>query len=213
MLLALKMSSLSSPHSFVTAMRANADRPALVAFAWKMFETWLHSGAPSKEKWVFTALGHFGDDAAALRLTPLLRAWPGESQHQRAVTGLEILRAIGSDTALMQLNGIAQKLKFAGLKKRAQLFMEAIATDLGLTRAELEDRIVPDLELDARGSRTFDFGPRQFKLVFGENMKPLLKDDSGKLKTDLPKPAQTDDATAGMRCGNPNWRLGRWRRC
>jgi predicted DNA-binding WGR domain protein len=193
-LLALKMSNLSSPHSLVTAMRANADRRALAAFAWKMFETWLGSGAPSKEKWVFTALGHFGDDAAALRLTPLLRAWPGESQHQRAVTGLEILRAIGSDTALMQLNGMAQKLKFKGLQNKAKEMMEAIATDRGLTRDQLEDRIVPDLDLDGRGGRTFDFGPRQFHLVLGDDLKPQIKDDAGKIKADLPKPGTKDDA-------------------
>ena len=44
----------------------------------------------------------------------------------------------------MQLNGIAQKLKFQGLKNKAKEFMEAIANDNGLTRDELEDRIVPD---------------------------------------------------------------------
>ena len=49
----------------------------------------------------------------------MVRAWPGESQHQRAVLGLECLRAIGTDVALMQLNGIAQKLSFKGLKARA----------------------------------------------------------------------------------------------
>ena len=49
-----------------------------------------------------------------LKLTPLIRAWPGESQHPRAVFGLECLRAIGTDVALMQLNGIAQKLLVQG---------------------------------------------------------------------------------------------------
>ena len=144
--------------------------------------------APAKEKWAFLAVGHLGGDASVLKLTPMLRAWPGESQHQRAVTGLEVLRTIGSDTALMQLNSIAQKLKFKGLKKQAQEFMEAIARDKGLTRSELEDRIVPDLELDARGSRTFDFGPRQFKLVFGQDMKPMISDDDRQAQG---RPAQT----------------------
>lgn len=140
------------------------------------------------------SIGFLGGDSAALKITPLIRNWPGESQHQRAVFGLECLRAIGTDTALMQLNGIAQKLKFKGLKTRAMECMEAIATTRGLTRAELEDCIVPDCELDERGSRVFDFGPRQFRFVLGPDMKPLVRDADGKLKTDLPKPTTKDDA-------------------
>jgi hypothetical protein len=125
----------------------------------------------------------------------MVRAWPGESQHQRAVFGLECLRAIGSDVSLMQLNGMSQKLSFKGLKAKATEMMEAIATDRGLSRAELEDRIVPDCDLDERGSRVFDFGPRQFRFVLGSEMKPMVRDPEGKLKTDLPKPGAKDDPT------------------
>ena len=128
------------------------------------------------------------------KLTPLIRAWPGESQHQRAVFGLECLRAIGTDIALMQLNGIAQKLSFKGLKAKATEFMERIAEDRGLSRAQLEDRIVPDCDLDERGGRIFDFGPRQFRFALGGEMKPMVRDEAGKLKDDLPKPGVKDDA-------------------
>lgn len=139
-------------------------------------------------------LGLLGGDASALKLTPMIRVWPGESQHARAVLGLECLRAIGTDAALMHINGIAQKLKFKGLKAKAQECMEAIATDRGLTRAQLEDRIVPDCDLDERGSRTFDFGPRQFRFVLGAGMKPMIKEEDGKIRPDLPKPNAKDDA-------------------
>ncbi len=57
--------------------------------------------------------------------------------------------------------------------------MEAIAQDRGLTRDQLADRIVPDLGLDERGSRVLDYGPRQFRLVFGPNLKPRLRDEQG----------------------------------
>jgi hypothetical protein len=190
---ALKGSTLEAPQPLLASLRQKADRASLDTFAWRLFEEWLAEGAPSKDKWAFRALGHFGGDASALRLTPLVRAWPGESQHQRAVLGLECLRAIGSDTALMQLNGIAQKLKFQALKKKAQEAMEAVARDRGLTRDELEDRIVPDLDLDERGSRVFDFGPRQFRVVLGPALSPLVRDEEGKAKADLPKPGARDD--------------------
>src|SRR5262249_13050121 len=91
---ALAASTPTGPHPLVAALRRHGDRPALAAFAWRLFENWLSAGAPPKEKWAFQALGHFGGDAEVLRLTPLIRAWPGEGQHQRAVVGLDVLRGI-----------------------------------------------------------------------------------------------------------------------
>jgi hypothetical protein len=139
------------------------------------------------------ALGLLGSDDAAMKLTPLIRAWPGESQHPRAVFGLECLRTIGSDAALMQLNGIAQKLLSKGLKAKAAEMMGAVAKDRGLSRAELEDHIVPDCDLDERGTRVFDFGPRQFHFALGPEMKPMVRDETGKLRDDLPRPGARDD--------------------
>ena len=139
------------------------------------------------------SLGLLGGDGVALKLAPLIRKWPGESQHQRAVVGLECLRAIGTDTALMQINGIANKVAFKGIKQRAAECMDDIAKARNMTRAQLEDRIVPDCELDERGSRVFDFGPRQFRLVLTPEMKAMVKDAAGKV-SDLPKPNSKDDA-------------------
>ena len=191
---ALRRSAFNAVDPLVTAVKKHAVAASLDAFAWKLFQLWQAEAYPTKERWAMGTIGFFGGDASALKITPLIRNWPGESQHQRAVFGLECLRAIGSDTALMQLNGIAQKLKFKALKQKATDAMEAIAKDKGLTRAQLEDRVVPDCELDERGSRVFDFGPRQFRFVLGPEMKPMLKDADGKVKTDLPKPGLKDDA-------------------
>ena len=206
----LLLGALKVPgHALSRAVKATADRASLDEFAWKLFERWLSESAPSKEKWALLALGELGGDASALRLTPLIRAWPGESQHARAVTGLEVLRAIGTDTALMQINGIAQKIKFKGLQGRAVEAMEGIASDRGLSRAQLEDRVVPTLDLDERGTRTFDFGPRQFQMVLGADMKPSVRetdDAKAKPKPNLPKPNSKDDeALAGEALGE--WKL------
>src|SRR5262249_54604179 len=144
------------PVALIRELKQHGDAGSLAGFAWNLFERWLEQGGPAKEKWAMSALGFFGDGPVALKLAPLVRTWPGESQHPRAVFGLECLRAIGTDTALMQLNGIATKLKFPGLKTKAREFMEAIAKDKGLSSAELEDRIVPDCDLDEHGTRVFE---------------------------------------------------------
>jgi hypothetical protein len=193
-LLAALRGGADRTHPLVAALREHAAPASLDAFAWRLFECWLQEGGPSKEKWAMLALGLFGGDTSALRLAPLVRAWPGESQHPRAVLGLEVLRAIGTDTALLQINGIAQKVPFKGLKAKALECMEAIAAERGLTRPELEDRIVPDGGLDDSGTRVFDFGPRRFHFLLGPGMKPMVRDESGAIKPDLPKPNTKDDA-------------------
>lgn len=194
LLLALKGSTLDAPHPLVAALREKGDKARLDAFAWKLFEQWQDAGFPSKEKWAFLACGHLGGDPTAVKLTPMIRAWPGVSQHARAVTGLEVLRAINTDTALVQLNGIAEKLKFQGLKATAQRFMADIAAKRGLTTEQLGDRVVPDLDLGPDGSRVFDYGPRQFRFGFDATGKPGVFDASGGFKTDPPAPGKGDDA-------------------
>ncbi len=171
------------------------DRDSLAAFAWDLFEAWREAGMPPKEGWAFTALGILGNDDTARKLAPLLRVWPGEGGHQRAVTGLEVLARIGTDLALMHLNGIAQKLKFKGLKAKAREKITEIAERRGLTREQLSDRLVPTLGLDAHGSVDLDFGPRSFRVGFDEQLKPFVWDD-GKLRANLPKPRKDDDPEA-----------------
>ncbi len=166
---------------------------SLAAFAWDLFSAWQTAGAPSKESWAFTALGLFGNDDTARALTPLIRAWPGESQHKRATVGLDILAAIGTDIALMQLNGIAQKLKFKALQERAREKIGDIAESRELTVEELEDRLAPDLGLNDDGTLTLDFGPRRFVVSFDEALKPYVRDENGSRLKDLPKPNKSDD--------------------
>lgn len=189
----LQLSTLEAPYACLPLLKELTTSASRGALAWELFQAWLVAGAPSKEGWCFTALGHFGDDACARNITPLIRVWPGEAQHQRAVTGLDVLAMIGTDVALMNLHGIAQKLKFKGLQEKARGKIDDIARARGFTADELADRLVPDLGLDEDGSLTLDFGPRQFRVSFDESLKPLLKEGE-KVLTDLPKPKKEDDA-------------------
>ncbi len=170
-------------------------RESLADFGWNLYTAWTEAGAPAKENWAFTSLGILGNDDTARKLIPLIRAWPGESQHKRAVYGLDVLASIGSDIALMLLNGIAQKIKFAALQEHASDKINMVAENRGLTMAELEDRLAPDLGLDSSGSLTLDFGPRQFTVGFDETLKPVVRDANGKVLKDLPKPNQSDEKT------------------
>ena len=190
----LAFSRVDEPYAGIAEVKAACDPASLSEFAWELFQSWLVAGAPSKEQWEFLALAHFGGDEAARKLTPLVRAWPGEAAHARAVIGLDVLAAIGSDVALMHLHGIAQKLKFKGLQEKAREKIDQIAEARGLTAVELADRLVPDLGLEDDGSLLLDFGSRKFRVLFDETLKPAVLDESDKRSGDLPKPNKSDDA-------------------
>jgi hypothetical protein len=189
----LAFARVAEGYAGIAQMKEACDPHSLAELAWELFQAWLVAGAPSKEQWAFLALAHFGDDECARKLTPLVRAWPGEAAHSRAVVGLDILAAIGTDVALMHLHGIAQKLKFKGLQQKARDKIDEIAEARGLTAEELGDRLVPDLGLDDDGSLVLDFGARKFRVAFDEMLKPAVIDEGGKRMGDLPKPNKSDD--------------------
>ncbi|MGI5522179.1 hypothetical protein ACQEUX_14675 [Micromonospora sp. CA-259024] len=114
-------------------IRGACDPASLAEFGWALFERWRSTGMPSKESWALGALGLVGDDDTVRRLAPLIRAWPGEGGNNRALAGLEVLVTIGSDTALLELNRIAEQVTFKALRERAaQLTAEVAAErDLG----------------------------------------------------------------------------------
>ena len=189
----LAFARIGEPYAGIGQVKQACEPASLAELAFELFQSWLVAGAPSKEQWAFLAVGHLGDDECARKLTPLIRAWPGESAHARAVTGLDVLARIGTDVSLLHLHGIAQKVKFKGLQQKAREKIDQIAEARGLTAAELGDRLVPDLGLDDDGSLLLDFGHRKFRVTFDETLKPAVLDESGKRSSDLPKPNKSDD--------------------
>ncbi|MFB4300342.1 DUF4132 domain-containing protein [Actinomadura sp. NTSP31] len=189
----LAMSTPDEVYAGVGIVRDACDPESLAEFAWALFEQWQRGEAPAKDGWALAQLGWLGDDGTVRRLTPLIRAWPGEGGHAKAVAGLDVLAAIGTDVALMHLHGIAQKVKFKGLKARAQDKIKEVADGLGLTPEQLGDRLVPDFGLDAGGGLVLDYGPRRFTVGFDEQLRPQVADEDGTRRKALPKPGAKDD--------------------
>jgi hypothetical protein len=190
----LAMSKPGEVYAGIEVVRELCDAESLAEFGWAVFQGWQVHGAPSKDGWALTQLGRLGDDETVRRLTPVIRAWPGEGGHSKAVNGLDVLAAIGTDVALMHLHGIAQKVKFKGLKARAQEKIEEVAAELELTPERLADRLVPDFGLDADGGMVLDYGPRRFVVGFDDQLKPYVMDEDGKRRKALPEPGVKDDA-------------------
>lgn len=184
----------------IADFKRRCTRASLAAFSWDLFSTWLAAGSPSTGRWALQALGDFGDDDVARKLTPLIRQWPGESAHARAVTGLEVLAAIGSDTALRMLDSVAQRVRFRGLQDNARELMGTIAERRGLSTRELGDRLIPDGGLGADGTLKLPFGERSFVAAVDSQLVPyVVSSESGKRLADLPKPGAKDDAALASR--------------
>ncbi len=190
----LMLARMDGPYAGLARVATALTPASRAAFAWDLFEAWLAQNGPAKENWAMRAVGWLGDDECARKLTPLIRKWPGESAHTRAALGLDVLRDIGSDIALMHLNGIAEKLKFKGLQDKAREKITAIAEARGMSAEDLADRLPPDLGLDEQGGLDLDFGPRSFRVGFDEFLKPWVRDADGRRLADLPKPGKADDA-------------------
>ncbi|OLT17429.1 hypothetical protein BJF79_17920 [Actinomadura sp. CNU-125] len=169
------------------------DPGTLAEFGRALFRRWQDAGAHAKDAWALTQLGRTGDDETVRMLTPVIRAWPGEGGHRHAVAGVDVLAGIGTDLALSHLHSISQKVKFKGLRQVAGEKVREVADGLGLTPDRLADRLVPDFGLSGDGSMTLDYGPRRFTVGFDEQLKPFVRDESGKLRKALPKPGAKDD--------------------
>ncbi|MCX4094883.1 DUF4132 domain-containing protein [Nocardia sp. alder85J] len=189
----LALCSPNGDYAGIARLLAAAEPESLADFAWSAFQMWELAGYPVQQSWILHALGVVGTDDTARRLTPYIRAWPGESAHTRAVAGLDALVTIGSDLALMQLNAIAEKVKFAGLRTEARKRIDRIAEDRGISADELADLLVPDLGLAKDGTLHLDYGPRSFVVGFDEQLRPTVRDADGAPRKTLPKPGAKDD--------------------
>ncbi|MCD0443978.1 DUF4132 domain-containing protein [Glycomyces sp. A-F 0318] len=192
----LALDSPQLPYAGVEVVTEACDPASLTRFSWKLFELWTDVGAPSKDGWAFTQLARFADDDTVAKIAALVRRWPGQGQHKRAVTGLEVLGAIGSETSLRALHGISRKVEFKALKEEAGRQIEVVAERLGLTAEQLADRLVPDFGLDGETSLVLDYGPRRFTVGFDEELRPFVSDGDGTPLKRLPKPGAEDDAAA-----------------
>ncbi|MEU6248770.1 DUF4132 domain-containing protein [Glycomyces sp. NPDC047010] len=193
LLTVLALATPEYPYPGLDVVAETCDRASLARFGRAVFQLWLSIGAPPKDSWALTQLAHFGEDETVWALAPLIREWPGQSQHKRAVTGLAVLGALGSEEALRAIQVIADRVKFKALKEEAGRQIEHIAAELGLSREQLADRLVPDFGLGEDAALVLDYGPRQFTVAFDEALKPFVTDESGKPRKVLPKPGAKDD--------------------
>ena len=184
----------------VIAIREHVPEELRDRFAIQLLETWLARGTRAYETWLMWGAGCVGGDGFVRRIEPLVNYWRERSQYNRAVDTLKAIRDVGSDAALKALMTVASTMKTAMIKKAAGELIEDVASELGLTRDQLEDRSVADIGLDARGTREFSYGTRRFRAALtpkGTIAVRKLDNDgrpTGKTRTTLPPVTGSDDS-------------------
>ncbi|MDE5584594.1 MAG: hypothetical protein K2J08_12940, partial [Ruminococcus sp.] len=142
------------------AEKINKDE--LGNFVLDVFGRWLEKGATAKTKWVLWFCGVHGNSSMIKNFMHYIKEW---SEHQRSAIAGEAVYALamnGSSEALMNVDSMARKFKNKQVRNSANQALLSVAEQLGITKEELADRIVPDMNFDDNMCRVFDYGKRQF---------------------------------------------------
>ncbi|MCI8416343.1 MAG: DUF4132 domain-containing protein [Lachnospiraceae bacterium] len=158
-----------------------------------LFGKWLETGAEAKKKWVLYAVSIHGGEEIIPGLYHQIQEWPQNSRGAMAAEAVKALALNGSSQALLLVDQISRKFKFRQVKNAAGEALSYAAGQLGISREELEDRIVPNLGFDERMEQVYDYGSRSFRVVLSPALSLEVFDESGKKLKNLPAPGKRDE--------------------
>lgn len=158
-----------------------------------LFQRWLDAGAEAKKRWVLYAVSIHGGDAVISLLHHQIRELPARSRGAMAVEAVRALALNGSSEALLLVDQISRKFKYRQVKQGAAAALADAAKELGISREELEDRIVPDLGFDGQMEQRYDYGMRVFTVRLTPALELEVYGADGKRLKNLPSPGRQDD--------------------
>lgn len=165
----------------------------LAAYVNELFDRWMEAGAEAKKRWVLFAASIHGGMEIVKKLYRQIQEWPKYSRGAIASDAVQALALNPDPQALLIVDGIARKFKFKQIKAAAGKALDFAASQLGIEREELEDRIVPDLGFNEQMERVFDYGGRQFIVTITTALEIEVFDEKKKKLKNLPSPGKKDD--------------------
>ncbi len=174
-------------------LAAELNEAELAVYVNELFDKWLESGAEAKKRWVMYAASIHGGSGIVKKLHHQIQEWPQNARGAIAADAVKALALNPQPQALLLVDGIARKFKFKQVKAAAGEALEYAAEQLGLTREELEDKIVPNLGFDENMERHFDYGERSFTVTITPALEIEIFGEDGKKVKNLPAPGKKDD--------------------
>ncbi|MBD5528962.1 MAG: DUF4132 domain-containing protein [Lachnospiraceae bacterium] len=166
----------------------------LAVYVGELFDKWMSAGAEAKKRWVLYVASIHGGTDIIQRLYHQIQEWPQNARGAIAADAVQALALNPQPQALLIVDGIARKFKFKQVKAAAGQALEFAASQLGLTREQLEDKIVPSLGFDENMERRFDYGSRSFTVTITPALEVEVFDENGKKLKNMPAPGAKDDA-------------------
>jgi hypothetical protein len=169
-------------------VREVCDARSLAELAWALACAWENGGADGRDAWMYYSLVHLADDEVVRRTTPALK--------NSAI--VDVLTHIGTDAAAMELATIAYRGRkrsstYHGARTAADQALDRIAESRGMSRDELDDQLTPTAGLDANGNMELDLGSRRFRVGFDQHLTPVVVDEKGNQRAQLPRGSKRDD--------------------
>ncbi len=174
-------------------LAAVLDQGELAACMDQLFGKWLETGAEAKKKWVLYAVSIHGGSGIIRSLYHQIQEWPQNARGAMAAEAVKALALNGDSEALLLVDQISRKFKFRQVKAAAGEALSYAAEQLGISRAELEDKIVPNLGFDEKMEQTFDYGTRTFRVVLSPSLELDIFDENEKKLKNLPAPGKRDE--------------------
>ncbi len=175
-------------------LAADLNASEFAVYVSELFDKWIAQGAEAKKGWVLFAASIHGNEGMIPKLYHQIQEWSKMSRGLIAADAVRALALNPSPRALLLVDSIARKFKHKQVKNGAARALDEAADQLGISREELADRIVPDLGFDEKMQRTFDYGERIFNVILTPLLDIEVYDENGKKLKNLPAPGKKDDA-------------------
>ncbi|MDE7272388.1 MAG: DUF4132 domain-containing protein [Lachnospiraceae bacterium] len=186
-------------------LAAELNPSELAAYIKELYHFWFSEGAQAKRKWVLYAASIHGGETIVTDLYAQIQDWPKNGRGAMAAEAVKALALNPSPTALVLVDQISRKFKYYQVKSAAAEALDYAAEQLGISRDEMEDRIVPSLGFDEQMERIFDYGRRKFKVVLTPALSLEVYDEKGKKLKSMPAPGKTDDPELS-KAANDAWK-------
>ena len=171
------------------------EKNDLLEFSKVVFENWLNKDADTKNKWILCFRAACAGNQIITEYENLMKKWGTGFMFSRSNLAADTARSLvfcETNEALSFLVETSEKFRNKMVRRKSLEALGNAAALMGLSRDELEDKIIPDLNFSEDMSRTFDYGTRQFKVYISKDLRPEIICNGKKLKT-FPKPGEKDD--------------------
>lgn len=174
-------------------LAADLNASEFAVYVNELFDKWIAQGAEAKKGWVLFAASIHGREDIIQKLYHQIQEWSKTLRGSIAAEAVMALALNISPRALLLIDNIGRKMKHKQVKSSALMALDEAAKTRGITRDELDDRIVPNFDLDENMQRIFDYGTRSFKVTLTSTLDLEVFDETGKKLKGFPIPGKKDD--------------------